>query len=70
MLGLRNPVLIKYAVGCSRQGLLSAVKLDYFVDSGRSVTDAIGTTGMMLLACDAAYHCPNWLVRWQAERGG
>ena len=62
MLGKRHPVLCRYTVGYTSQGLLTAIKMDYYVNCGYTQTDGDGVVAMALTACDAAYHCPVWLV--------
>jgi xanthine dehydrogenase molybdopterin-binding subunit B len=54
--------LRRYTVGYTGQGVLTAVKMDYFVNSGCTPTDGDGVIGMAFTACDAAYYAPTWLV--------
>ena len=62
MIGMRNAVMCRYTVGYSSQGLLQAIKMDYYANSGYTPGDSDGVLSMALTGCDAAYYCPNWLV--------
>eukprot|EP01136_Pigoraptor_vietnamica_P019509 Opistho-1_new@67202 len=62
MIGKRHPFLANYKVGVDANGVLTAIQLDYYVDSGCNVNDSPGCLAMAFDACDNAYYAPNWKV--------
>eukprot|EP00730_Choanoeca_flexa_P003145 TRINITY_DN11305_c0_g1_i3.p1 TRINITY_DN11305_c0_g1~~TRINITY_DN11305_c0_g1_i3.p1 ORF type:complete len:1308 (+),score=353.97 TRINITY_DN11305_c0_g1_i3:32-3955(+) len=58
-IGKRHPFHGDYSIGI-KDGLLHAIKADWYMDTGAYVYDDSMAQG--LTACDAAYYCPNWQI--------
>jgi xanthine dehydrogenase/oxidase len=62
MLGKRNPFEADYTVAFDNSGVLQGIQLDYYIDCGCYINDAVRTMDAAMTTCDNAYYCPNWLV--------
>lgn len=64
MLGKRHPYQLDYEVGFTSEGMLTAVKIDWYSDSGYVIgmADTVGSMMQGLTTTDNAYWCPNWLI--------
>jgi xanthine dehydrogenase molybdopterin-binding subunit B len=49
MLGKRSPFQCDYRVGVDTEGQLQAVALDYYIDAGCSLNDAVRTANWALV---------------------
>ncbi|ESO95691.1 hypothetical protein LOTGIDRAFT_231915 [Lottia gigantea] len=58
MIGKRVPYLARYEVGCTNDGKLNGIKIDYYADCGTTPNDM--SNFAMEGWLDNAYYCANW----------
>lgn len=60
LIGKRNPFEADYNVTFDSSGVLQSIELDYYIDCGSYINDAIIVMEMAFRTCDNAYYCPTW----------
>ncbi|XP_076033762.1 xanthine dehydrogenase rosy [Oratosquilla oratoria] len=59
MTGTRHPYFVKWKVGTTDEGLITAVKMEFYSNCGSSLDLSLGVAHRTLFSCDNCYRWPN-----------